>query len=365
MKILLIEPFYGRSHKQWVDQVIEKIPADFCSLTLKDNHWKWRMQSSALHLAEVFLKEYSSFSPDLVLSSSMLDVLSFKGLTFKELGHCPFVTYFHENQFAYPISKRDTDKLENRDAHYAFLNLKTALGSDHNLFNSQYNLKTFIEGSKSFLKKMPSSNLANQFEKLSQKCRVLPLGFENQFKPPKTSLDNPIFVWNHRWEYDKNPEEFFETLKALKNQQIQFQLIVLGTHSQNIPPIFQWAKDYFRHEILHFGMASSKEEYFSLLEKGNVYLVTSKHDFFGISVIEAIMAGLQPILPERLAYPEHIPQSLFNEVFYQEDSLKKTQERLKQPLSENEMVKLQKNLSKYLWKDLSPIYENLFKSFLA
>ena len=29
-----------------------------------------------------------------------------------------------------------------------------------------------------------------------------------------------IILWNHRWEYDKNPEDFFNCLKQIKNENI-------------------------------------------------------------------------------------------------------------------------------------------------
>ena len=37
------------------------------------------------------------------------------------------------------------------------------------------------------------------------------------------------------------------------------------------------------------------------------FFVTCIQDFFGISVVEGIAAGCFPLLPDRLAYPEHLP----------------------------------------------------------
>jgi len=114
-------------------------------------------------------------------------------------------------------------------------------------------------------------------------------------------------LWNHRWEYDKNPEVFFEILSGIKKKGINFKLIVLGEKTEKYPKIFDWAKIYFKEELVHFGYVSSKQKYWSLLHKASILPVTSNQDFFGISIVEAMHSDVFPLLPNRLVYPEHIP----------------------------------------------------------
>jgi hypothetical protein len=50
-----------------------------------------------------------------------------------------------------------------------------------------------------------------------------------------------------------------------------------------------------------------KDEYWRWLSKADWVLSTAKHEFFGISVVEALFAGCLPWLPEKLSYRELLP----------------------------------------------------------
>ena len=127
----------------------------------------------------------------------------------------------------------------------------------------------------------------------------------------------PVVIWNHRWEHDKNPEQFFEALFELDRREINFNLVVMGESFCNQPAVFDEAREKLSHRILKFGYVESRREYVEWLRQGDVVLSTAGHEFFGISVVEAVRAGCRPLLPNRLSYPELFPV----EYLYEDDEL--------------------------------------------
>ena len=114
-------------------------------------------------------------------------------------------------------------------------------------------------------------------------------------------------MWNHRWEHDKNPEEFFFALYKLQERGIDFRLILLGQAFQSQPKCFHDARGILGKKIIHHGYVESVAEYGRMLAKGDVVVSTALPEFFGISVLEAVRAGCRPLLPSRLSYPELFP----------------------------------------------------------
>ena len=62
--------------------------------------------------------------------------------------------------------------------------------------------------------------------------------------------DKPLhIVWPHRWEHDKNPEAFFDTLFKLHDESENFHVSILGENFNEIPEIFNSAHKVFYLEI--------------------------------------------------------------------------------------------------------------------
>lgn len=301
MKILAIEPYYGGSHKAFINGWIAHSTHDFDLLTLPPNKWKWRMRHSAMYFADIISQKLSEGqSWDCLFTTDMLNLAEFFGLADKKLHDIPSVIYFHENQLTYP------QRFESeRDYQYVITNMTSALSADHVWFNSNFHKTEFLIELKKFLKRMPDNQPLSAVDDIENKSKVFYPGLDKT-EPIEKSNPIPHILWCARWEHDKNPEDFFIALKILKQKGVKFNISVLGEQFRDSPEVFDWAKDYFADEIINFGYKKTKADYISVLQNADIVVSTAIHEFYGISVLEAISAGAYPLLPNRLSYPEII-----------------------------------------------------------
>ncbi len=333
--ICLVEPFFGGSHKQWLEQMKATLSPEgieFSQLVLSDKFWKWRMHGAAVSLSDQ--ANQLSKIPDLFLASDMLDVATFRGLLKSPFNQVPIALYFHENQLSYPFSQSDPCLKKKRDHHYAFINFTSALTANRIFFNSQYNRDSFLQGLKPFLSQFPPPQLTHHIQTIQKKSQILPLALDfPPLGPRKKDFSHPLIVWNHRWEYDKNPQEFFKLLKALEKLNIKFNLAILGEKRGAQPKTFDLIKSHFSKQLVHWGFVKKREDYWSLLCQASLVPVTSLQDFFGASALEAMAAGAPTLLPNRLAFPEHLKGGL-KDLLYQDfdELIKKSVYWLKNPM---------------------------------
>lgn len=348
LNVLVLEPYFGGSHKSFLSG-LDKLPYEFEYMTLPARKWKWRMRLAAPMYAQALTESGRRF--DRILCSSYVDVASFRGLAPSWVNDVPLLTYFHENQFAYPVRINDE-----RDFHFALTNMTTALASDRILFNSDYNLKSFLDGIDRTLRLSHDLQLNNPAEQIRTKSGVIPPGIDFSHIDKAAGAgpeDLPVIVWNHRWEHDKDPETFFRALFELDGKGLDFGLVVLGESFRDSPSIFHEARKKLSRRIIHFGYAASRREYAGWLKRGSLIVSTARHEFFGISVIEAVRAGCRPLLPDRLSYPELFsPEFLYHE--------KEFVIKLKEEISRNEKLPPHRSrelTERFSWDTLAPLYE--------
>ncbi len=307
MKIALIEAFYSGSHKAWADSYKKFSEHCITIFSLPGRHWKWRMHGASISLAKQLNEISESF--DLLLCTDMIDLPLFKSLLKDNLNKLPIVLYMHENQLTYPWSPDDQDLKLQRDNHYAFTNYTSCLVAHTVLFNSDYHRSSFLGELPKFLKMFPDENNLETIDVIKEKASTLYLGLELKNQSGVRTKGNAIrILWNHRWEYDKNPDGFLTLLNSLENRKLEFELVLLGERYTKMPDAYYYILDKYSNRISHNAYAESKEQYWDLLSSCDVLPVTSIQDFFGISIVEAISAGVVPVLPNRLAYPEYVDQ---------------------------------------------------------
>lgn len=226
--ILLVEPFDTGSHAAWMRGYQRYSQHTVEILSLPGQFWQWRMHGGAVTLARLFMA--SELRPDLILASDMLDLTTFLALTRSRTALTRSAVYFHENQLTYPAGPRIK-----RDLRLGFVNYASALAADYAFFNSAFHRREFLDELPRMLKHYPDYNELPTIDMIDAKSQVLPLGLElHRFDAfgPKLPADTLVFLWNHRWEYDKNPETFFNALYELADRGCDFKVIVVGENQR-------------------------------------------------------------------------------------------------------------------------------------
>ena len=107
----------------------------------------------------------------------------------------------------------------------------------------------------------------------------------------------------------------------------------LGEYFNKEPEIFLKAKKHLKENIVHFGYVKTQAKYIEWLQKADIIPVTSLHDFFGVSVVQAVYADCIPLLPKRLAYPEIVPIKEYPNNYYegQKEFIEKLEDMILNP----------------------------------
>ncbi len=388
MKILLIEPYCGGSHRAWAEGYAAYSRHDVTLLTLPARFWKWRMQGGALTLAERACSLPSR--PDLILASDMLNLPAFLGLTRDFLAEVPTVLYCHENQLTYPLPPlahtsggeegeglpaRGRERGGKRDLTYGMINWLSMLVADRVFFNSRYHLEDWFEELPRLLKHFPDYTHVHRVAEVRARAGVLPVGcdlrrFDRGVKGPARRFP-PLVLWNQRWEYDKDPEAFFRALYALADEGLDFQVALAGRSYRQRAPEFEAARERLGARVVHFGYASG-ERYAQLLHRADVVVSTALHEFFGVAIVEAIYCGCFPVLPHRLAYPELIPQA-YHEVCLYDDvggSGEGLLARLRWALTHLEQTRalaaeLRPAIARFDWAEMGPRYDEALAALVG
>ncbi|MBI9088171.1 MAG: DUF3524 domain-containing protein [Desulfobacterium sp.] len=310
MKFLFLESFFGGSHRDFALGLTQSSSHDIELVTLPAKYWRWRMRGAAMLFHEMAgdLSQY-----DGIIATDMMNLSDFMALAGPDLP--PVLAYFHENQLCYPVNPGVS-----QEGHFGFINMTTALCADQVVFNSRFQMEGFLSEVDQMISTMPDRNPLWVGKTIRSKSEVIYPGCRFPAKSVEIRKQEgaaPLIVWNHRWEYDKKPDDFFRALGKIKERGIPFRLALLGEGVARVPKAFIEAREMFKEEIVVFGYAPSREEYYDWLGQGDIVVSTAIQENFGISVVEAVRMGCIPLLPDRLAYPEVMPEEHHGRILYQ------------------------------------------------
>lgn len=179
--------------------------------------------------------------------------------------------------------------------------------ADRLVFNSEYNRDSFFQGAHALFDKMPDGTPKDLMQSLPVRSDVIPVPIRDELSSfASTQINRPVeILWNHRWEYDKQPQVFFAAIRRLISAGFKLSLHIVGQSFRQAPPCFAEFREAHSECILTWGF-QPKESYHQILGRSDIVVSTALHDFQGLGMLEAIAAGCTPVAPNRMAYPEYI-----------------------------------------------------------
>lgn len=307
---------------------------------------------------------------DLLLVSSMTNLPAFLALTNPRFANTPKVMMMHENQLTQPMPEG-----EERDLTYCYINYLSMLSADQLLFTSQFHLNDLLNELPNFLNNFPDDKYFNTIDQIREKSRVFYPGLNlkvfDQHEDTRNQNERPVIVWNQRWQFDRNPGMFFKVLNRLNDIDLEFDLILAGDTKHQKPEEFEKAWKRFGDQITHFGYVENVENYSKLLHSGDIVVSTATHEFFCVAIMEAIYCGCHPLVPNKLHYPELIPDSLHEPLLHApvlydtEDDLFRIMKKLLtgevNPLPKASLQNINKHFD---WSRMISRYDRLFEDLV-
>jgi glycosyltransferase involved in cell wall biosynthesis len=323
LNIVCLEPYFGGSHRLFLDTLTAHSRHSISTVSMPARKWKWRMRGAAIYFTRDntdWIQSHAKKRIDVILCTDMLAVNDLRALLPDTLWDVPILCYFHENQLTYPLQE-----FEERDYQYGMTNILSCLAAEAVWFNSAFHRDDFLTAAAALLAKMPDFVPKTVVPEIAAKSKVLyppvlvtPV---NRFGPGEKPPDEPLtLLWSHRWEYDKNPGPFFEALVRLQETGRPFRLVLVGEEFDRAPPDVSDLFTRLKPVIKHGGWVPDHQTYLEWLRKADIVVSSSIQENFGLAVIEAVLSGCQPLLPNRLVYPEIIPPELHERCLYPGDA---------------------------------------------
>jgi glycosyltransferase involved in cell wall biosynthesis len=361
MRLFVVEPYFGGSHRQWVEGLARSSSHDVHLVTHDAQFWRWRMRGGAVTLADETARLVQEVGrPDAVVVSDMVNLAAYLGLARRSLGEIPIGLYMHENQLTYPLGPT-----QEPDEALSLVNWVSLVAADQIFFNSDYHRGALLAALPGLVARAPDRGHEHRLETVAARSSVLPVGIDLKGllageRPGRTGP--PLILWNQRWDHDKAPRRFFAMLDALVERGVDFAVAIVGENERVDPREFNEARSRLGDRVVAFGF-QSRADYAALLLQTDIVVSTADHEFFGVALVEAMAAGAVPLLPDRLSYPEILPRSAHARCLYEPgeavDRLAGMVEDLDTAVSGVGGVR--SAMAAYDWSALGPVYDLAFE----
>ena len=353
MRILFLEPFEGGSHREFVAGLREHSRHAIDVRSLPARLWKWRLRAAGLTLAQ---RVPHPERYDLVVATGLLDLAQVRAVWGARTP--PVLLYLHESQVSYPVPPGGS-----AGAELLWRDVTNVAVADHVVFNSEFHRAAFRARLPEVIEQLPDEEARPEvpLAELDRRSSVLYPGCRFDDTNPADAQDGPpVVIWNHRWEFDKDPGIFVDVLAEVARRDVPFGVALLGERLIPEPDALVHARAALADRIVFDGFPP-RPEYLRQLARGSVVVSTAVQENFGIAVMEAIHAGCMPLLPRRLVYPELIPRELHGRCLY--DDPDDLVERLVRELRSagTERDRWRRIAAPHAWPRVIDAYDELFE----
>lgn len=363
-RIVLVEPYYGGSHRAWADGLVAHSGHEVHLVTHDAAYWRWRLRGSALTLAEEVVRVVAEHGPpDVLLASDMVHLPALLGFVRRDIGDPAVALYVHENQLTHPVGPRDRP-----DEGLALANWLSMAVADRVFVNSRAQLADLRVALPVLLGRALDHGHDHRLEGVLARCEVLTVGVDLAEIGPDhhPAPEEPLIVWNHRWDREKRPDRLFAALHRLADEGVAFRLALAGENLRIDPQEFARIRERLGERVIHVGRLDP-DGYHRLLAASDVTVSTAEHETFGIAAVEAMAAGCVPLLPDRLSYPEIVPARWHDAVLYQQDDL---DDRLRAVLTDLPVARarvegLAGAMRRYDWSTMARRYDEVLSDLIS
>ena len=358
MRILFLEPFYGGSHREFADGLREHSRHRIDLQTLPARLWKWRLRAAGLTLAQR-VRQPERY--DLVVATGLLDLGQVRAVWGARTP--PLLLYLHESQISYPVPAGGS-----AGAELLWRDVTNVCAADRLVFNSEFHRAAFRARLPAVIERLPDAQARPEVPPawLDAHSSVLYPGCRFGPGPPGTPPPGPppgppVVIWNHRWEFDKDPQAFVAALAEVARRGVPFRVALLGERLIPEPDALVRARAALAGRIVHDGFPD-RPDYLRQLARGSVVVSTAVQENFGIAVMEAVHAGCLPLAPRRLVYPELIPPELHDRCLYEDAAglIERLARELQAPPAER--GRWRRIAARYAWPRLIGAYDDLFET---
>ncbi len=323
-RVVVVEAWYRGSHRAWADGLATRSAHDVELVTLPGVHWRWRLHGGALALSRAVAASCDRHGAiDVLVASGAVDLAALLGLARHALHGVPALLYLHENQLTFP---RRPD--EDEDVHDALATWRSMAAADRVVCNSAFHRDELFAALPPMLARFPDHRAAAAVEEVRARTSVVGVGVDvdalaaARSAAARAAATRPAgsptrILWNHRWEHDKDPVRFVDALVRLAATGRAFEVVVAGSHLPRDRVVADLAPVADR--IAHVGSVP-REAYPALVASCDLAVSTARHEFYGVALAEAAAAGVVPVAPRALAYPELVPDALHDELLYDDDA---------------------------------------------